>query len=177
MFSIYTQTSFLCGKDYTNLNKFMKRILLPCFALCVVACNDTGSNNKGADSSANALTTGVTAVRTEVKKEAVAKYDVPLEGDEANLNKWHYTVQLFETPDRFRYRVEMQYEEITGTDTITLPNFGLEPQPQIQKGASMLECIIGFLDKKGVFREFILVSAKSGQLNMKTLRQYSVVAK
>jgi hypothetical protein len=153
----------------------MKKILVPILALSFFACSSPSNN---ADNSANAdAQKEISPTRTEVKKEAVASYDVPLTGREAKLNNWHFTTQLFETTDRFRYRLEMQYEEMTGSDTITLPNLKMEPQPQIQKGDSDLEAIVGFLDQDGAFRKYILVSGKDGQLNMKTIQHYAVTEK
>lgn len=154
----------------------MKKILVPIFALSFFACSSPSGGGNGADSTGTAGQE-ISTTRTDVKKEAVVTYDVPLTGDEAKLNKWHFTVQLFETPERFRYRVDMQYEEMSGSDTITLPNLKLEPKPQIQKGGSDLEAIIGFLDQDGAFRKYILVSGKDGQLNMKTLQHYAVTEK
>ena len=68
----------------------------------------------------------------------------------------------------------MKYQEITGSDTIRFPNFGTEPQPRIQKGKNDLECVIGFLDNTGKFREYVMVSVKNDQLKLSTLKRYAV---
>ena len=109
-----------------------------------------------------------------MKSQPVATYDYPIPKD---LNGWHFTVSLKETKKRFNYLLDMQYEEMTGQDTIRFPNFGFEPEPQIKKGSNDLECIIGFLDKEKKFRDFIKVFVDDGQLRMKTLKQYAVYQK
>lgn len=153
----------------------MKKILVPIIALSFFACNSQSGSSNGSDTTQAGGE--ISETRTVVKPEPVAVYDVPLSGDEAKLNKWHFNVQLFETSDRFKYRLDMQYEEMTGSDTISFPNLKMEPKPQIQKGDSDLEAMVGFLDQDGVFRKYILVSGKDGQLNMKTVQHYSVSEK
>jgi hypothetical protein len=153
----------------------MKKLFIPLAMLCIFSCGNPDSN--GESTTTTTTPAEISETRETVKEEPVATYDVPLTGDEAKLNKWHFTVQLFETKERFRYRVEMQYEEMTGSDTITFPNLRQEPQPQIQKGESNLDAIIGFLDNEGTFRNYILVSGKDGQLNMKTIQRYAVTEK
>ena len=141
--------------------------------LFAFACNNPNSSSNP-DSTSIDITSTVDPVRTNVKAGPVASYDYAIPND---LNKWRFTVTLKETQKRFNYLLDMQYQEMTGQDTIRFPNFGFEPEPQIKKGSNDLECIIGFLDKEKKFRDFIKVFVDNGQLRMKTLKQYAVYQK
>jgi hypothetical protein len=110
--------------------------------------------------------------RKEVKKEPVAGYKEKINDP---LNNWYFSVQLFETPQTFKYLIKMQYEEVRGEDTLKLPDFGLEPQPVLQKGNDKYSCIIGFMDRDKKFREYKLVSVSGNELKLTTLNHYSVV--
>ena len=113
----------------------------------------------------------VNPVRENIQKEAVVSYS---EKTENPLNDWYFRVQLFETEKTFHYLVKLQYEEIRGTDTIKLPDFGVMPEPVIQKGTEKFSCVIGFLDKEKKFREYKKVYVKDNHLKITTLRHYGV---
>jgi hypothetical protein len=55
--------------------------------------------------------------------------------------------RLFETEKTFRYLLKMQFEEIKGEDTLKLPNFGIDPKPELRKGKDKYSCVIGFIDR------------------------------
>ncbi len=136
------------------------------------ACN--GSENTSpvntTDHTSNTTDT-LSLKRGNVQANAVASFSVPVPNE---LNKWQFAIALYETEDRFTYRVKMEYEEVRGEDMITFPNLGFEPKPLIQKGNGQYECIIGFLDKERKFREYKEVSVKNETLKMTTLKYYSV---
>lgn len=151
----------------------MKR-LLSCLALfTLIACNPS-QNHQTENETANANSPAVSETRDTVSSEPVAVYDLPLKN---NLNNWHFTVKLFETKQLFHYLLDMKYQEVTASDTIRFPNFGLEPQPKIQRGSAETECIIGFLDKEKKFREYLKVYVDNEQLRVKQLKQYAVSEK
>jgi len=110
--------------------------------------------------------------RNEVKQEPVAELKEKINDP---LNNWYFSVQLFETHKTFKYLIKMQYEEVSGEDTLTLPDFGLEPKPELQNGKDKYSCIIGFRDKENKFREYKLVSVSGNELKITTLKHYSVV--
>ena len=68
----------------------------------------------------------------------------------------------------------MEFEEIRGTDTLRLPNFGTMPEPVIQKGSEKYSCIIGFLDQDKNFREYKKVYVKNNVLRITALKHYAV---
>ena len=113
----------------------------------------------------------INPVRDEVRKQAVVSYSEKIDNP---LNDWYFRVELFETKNSFHYLVKLQYEEIRGTDTLKLPNFGRMPEPVIKKGEEQYSCIIGFLDKEDKFREYKKVYVKDNVLKITTLRHYSV---
>lgn len=152
------------------------RIVLPFLAL-MMACQQTGQpadTTASKDSTAMAGKETVAEVplfRDSVSKEPVQQYRVPV-GD--GLNDWYFSVKLFETEKTFHYLIKLQYEEIRGEDTLRLPNFGIMPKPEIQPGTDRLSCIIGFLDKNDMFREYKKVYIKDGTLKISALRHYAV---
>jgi hypothetical protein len=70
--------------------------------------------------------------------------------------------------------MKMQFEEIRGTDTLKLPNFGIMPEPVIRKGPGKYSCIVGFLDKDKQFREYKKVYIKNDVLKVTALKHYGV---
>lgn len=153
------------------------RILFLVFtaALFCTACNPLG-NDGPANDSASAIkpVTAIDEVRPDPKTTPIASYEKPVLND---LNKWFFRVQLYETKERFVYRLTMQYEEMREEKEIRFPNLKMEPQPQIKKGEKNFDAIVGFLDNKGAFKEFLKVSAEGGTLQLKTLKQYAVYSK
>lgn len=139
------------------------------------ACNPLGNDGPAKDSTATLKPpTELDDVRLNPKTAPVAAYEKPVQND---LNKWFFRVQLFETKQRFVYQLKMQYEEMNEEKEINFPNLKIEPQPQIKRGAKDMEAIVGFLDNKGVFKEYLQVSAEGGQLQLKTLKHYAVYSK
>jgi hypothetical protein len=109
--------------------------------------------------------------REAVNNEPVAQYR---ERTDNPLNEWYFSVRLFETPKTFYYLIKLEYEEISGTDTLKLPNFGIMPRPVINKGAEKYSCIIGFMDKDNQFREYKKVYVSGNHLKITALKHYAV---
>jgi len=59
-------------------------------------------------------------------------------------------------------------------DTLYIPNIGISPVIQIKPGNDTLSCIIGFLDKEKVFREYKMLTGTNDQLRLTTLKKYSL---
>jgi hypothetical protein len=112
--------------------------------------------------------------RANPKQEAVQQYEEKVKDD---LNNWFFKVQLFETKERFTYKMKLQYEEINGDDSITLPNLGEDPKPILKKGSKDLECSIGFMGNDGQFHEYKKVHIVNGNLKITTLNRYAVSVK
>lgn len=142
-----------------------------------IGCN-SGGPAAPSSSNANSQTDApapeqLSAERAAVKKEAVASFEKKIPDD---LNNWWFKVALYETPNRFSYLVHMQYQEVSGTDTIKFPNLGIEPRPQLRAGSQPYSCIIGFLDKQDSFRVYKQVSGSNADgLRITTLKHYAVV--
>ncbi|HEX9514519.1 MAG TPA: hypothetical protein VF939_28695 [Puia sp.] len=111
--------------------------------------------------------------RALVKKEPVAEYRVRTDD---KLNESWFSVRLYETPKTLRYRVALEFEGLTGEDTIKLPDLGTVPQPAIEKGKDKYSCILGLLDNDHKFREMkmVYVTAKGQSLKITTLKHYVV---
>lgn len=142
--------------------------------ICLYACQPSASkegkplkNNNGTVIKAAAP---VSANRTEVRKEPVTEYTTKVKDE---LNELYFKVKLYETPKTFTYLVKVEYEELRNTDTLVLPDFGIPPTVVVKAGPSTYSCIIGFLDKEGLFREYKLVEAKEDRLKISTLKHYT----
>lgn len=109
--------------------------------------------------------------RDTIQKAPVAEYRVKTDNP---LNDWYFSVRLFETRKTFYYLIRLQFEEIQGTDTLKLPNFGILPQPVIRKGPENYSCIIGFMDKDNQFREYKKVYVVGDRLKITALKHYAV---
>ena len=112
--------------------------------------------------------------RANVKAEPIATYTEKIINP---LNDWRFQVQLFETPQTFRFLMKLEYEEMKEKDTLKIPNLGFEPKLEIRKGPEPNSCIIGFIDNKNQFREYKKVAAKNNNLKVTTLKHYGVYLK
>ena len=153
------------------------RIWIMIVAMVTIAfasCNETTKPvdpDQGTESNKKPLTVSIPEFRDTVSKQPVAQHQEKVENP---LNDWYFSVKLFETPKTFQYLIRLQYEEITGEDTLKLPNFGTLPKPVIQKGSEKYSCIIGFLDKENKFREYKKVYVQGNRLKITALKHYAV---
>jgi hypothetical protein len=109
--------------------------------------------------------------RNTVQKNPVAAYTEKVPDE---LNKWVFSVNVYETKRRFHYIVRIQYKELRITDSIHVPNFGIEPTIQIQKDNTPFSCTLGFTDKKGSFKPLSRASVKEERLRFKKVASYAV---
>lgn len=149
------------------------RYLFTCILLITLAaCNNAGNTSANGDSTVATSSNGTISETRENPKSAPVK---TLEKKVSNdLNNWFFRVQLFETNKRFVYNLVMQYEEIKEAQEIAFPNFNIEPRPEIRSGSKEYEAIIGFLDDKGDFREYLSVYVENNKLQLKQLKHYAV---
>ncbi|HVU98010.1 MAG TPA: hypothetical protein VHE34_22455 [Puia sp.] len=111
--------------------------------------------------------------RAHVKKEPVAEYRVKTEN---TLNDLYFTVRLYETPFTMKYLAKVDFEGLTGEDTIRLPDVGIPPHPVLEKGPEKYSCIVGLMDNNNTFRELkkVYVTGKGSELKITTLKHYVV---
>lgn len=154
------------------------RLIIVALSCCLVAgCGEAGSKSgQPKNDSAQApvvvnAAANVPMFRDTVAKQAVAEYRVKTDNP---LNDWYFSVRLYETKKTFHYLIRLQFEEVSGTDTLKLPNFGVMPQPEIRKGPEQYSCIIGFLDKDKQFREYKKVYVVGERLKITALKHYAV---
>ena len=146
-----------------------------CFFLfiLVIACQSPGTRNVSTGDPTIVVNYDTIAEqRTTVKKDAVAEYSERLGGD--NLNDWKLSVNVHETQLTFQLIIRIQYKELRVSDSLKIPNFGIQPKIELRKGKEPQSCIIGFLDKKGAFKEYKLVSTKNDRLKINQLASYYV---
>jgi len=147
--------------------------------LAISACHspsaekDTATDSPAAQRPALPMFKRNPEVRTHVKKEPVAEYQVKTDN---RLNDMYFSVRLYETPLTMKYLARVEFEGITGEDTIRLPDIGTPPHPVLQKGPEKYACIIGLQDNNKAFRELkkVYVTEKGQQLKITTLKHYMV---
>ena len=159
------------------MKNFLVAVLVLLTSFCLSSCHSSGAHTgTDADSARSAAAPVPESVhnpefREHLKTAAVADY----KEEKNDMNNWFFSARLYETPKTMYYRLEMQYEELKGDDTLRLPDLGTPPRPVIRKGKDKYSCIIGFMDNEDQFREYKLVYVKDNEvLATKTLKHYSV---
>lgn len=145
--------------------RFLMSVTIILFAGC--AQNKNGEPGK---SSAESNDT-IPAARKVINKKAIASYLTPI-GDPKLDRK--FGVEVFETPQTFKFLLVMYHDGAVESDTLSIPNFGIWPVVKVKPGEEDLSCIIGFLDNKNEFREYKLLAVKDERLRLSVLKQYGV---
>lgn len=109
--------------------------------------------------------------RKQVNPNPAASYSEPV-ADKDKLNNWKFSVDAFETPMTFKYLLKIQYKELRVTDTLTVPNFGIQPKVELKKGPEDLSCIVGFKGKENELKEYKKVMIEEGELKITTIKGY-----
>ena len=156
--------------------KWRNTIIPSTIVLCLFACNQLHEDANVNESTTYITNDTISEIRSKVNSLPVAEYAKHL-GDASKDGK--FSVSIYETKERFKFLLRMKYArtgytELNETDTLKIPNFGIQPRIQIQKGKDDSSCILGFLDKKGEFKEYKEVSIKDNQMKLTTLRKYFV---
>lgn len=140
--------------------------------LLINGCSENGTNQNQKDTSAvtNISNDTIPIIRKQVNKTSVASYIIPINNP---LLHQYFGVKVYETPLTFQYLLKMQYEGMMETDTLKIPNFGIWPTVEVNKGPEKLSCIIGFLDKEKRFREYKMLAAKDDKLKLTILKRYA----
>lgn len=140
----------------------------------LAACNQPEDKNASPKDTTIVISTDtIPETRGTVKTAPVADYTENIRDE---LNDWKFAVSIYETKRTFHYTLRMQAKEVRVSDSLKIPNFGRQPKIEIRKGKEPFTCIIGFLDKKDVFKEYRKVSFKNEQLHISTINNYSVGA-
>ena len=135
------------------------------FLLCFVyACQSGGVKSEEVDRTKTFITHDtIPEVRDSVSKKPVAFYTSP-----GNKLK----VEVYETKQTFQFIIQVKYKFLDEPDTLHIPNFGIRPTIIIKSGDDKQSCTVGFLDTKGEFKEYKLVTIKNGNLQVKVLKRY-----
>jgi hypothetical protein len=153
---------------------FAPFVLICYFSACRSHTTDPADSDSGAGKKSHLLPFKRNPeTRAPVRKEPVAEYRVRTDD---SLNESWFSVRLYETSKTMRYRIEMEFQGLTGTDTLKLPDLGRPPQPAIEKGKEKYACILGLLDNDHKFREMkmVYVTPKEQSLKITTLKHYVV---
>ncbi len=144
------------------------------FFLGIIACNTNPGTVTTTDTTMVNPASKIDLTRDNPKSDAVASYEQIVPND---LNKWFFKVNLYETKQRFTYKMKLEYEEIHGDDSIIFPNLGEDPKPAIKKGSKDMECIIGFLNTDGKFMPYKKVAIVNDNMKVTVVASYAVTVK
>jgi hypothetical protein len=147
------------------------------FGLLILSISCNSIENKQIETKVDTVVIkapSVSEVREQPSKKPIATFSVPIDDGMGNANNWKFGVNIYETAKTFEYKVQIQYKEIRATEMITIPNFGIDPVVTIKPGKSSLDCIIGFKDSNGSFKEYIQLNVKKEQLKFKKINSYAV---
>jgi hypothetical protein len=153
-------------------------VALPVFLLSFLSCNHADEVKQvyqNSEEKVQEMHQPVSPYRETVSEMPVAGYSIKT--DDA-LNDWYFKLDIFETPETFKYLMKFQFEEIRGEDTLKFPHAGKELKPVVQKGPEQYSAIIGFEDPSdGSFKEYKKLFVENGQLKLKILKRYAAFTK
>ncbi|GAB3165763.1 hypothetical protein [Telluribacter humicola] len=152
----------------------MRVLILLSLLAFTAGCNQT-QKKKEASENGGFVNDTIPHERTNVNPEPVATYSAPVP-DPDKLNDFKFTVKLYETPLRFRYRVDVTYKMMEVQDSIDIPNFGYQPKVDVRKHENALSSMIGFFDAKGEFMDLKKVEIVDNQLKIKQVKHYGLRA-
>ena len=148
----------------------MKKYCIFFILLSLISCDKKNTDENEKDGMVIVNDT-IPEKRADVKKEPAASYSEPVP-DKDKLNDWKFSVDAFETSQTFKYLLKIRYKELEVEDTLTVPNFGIQPSVELKKGAEDLTCIVGFKGKENEFKEYKKVSVENGELKIKAIKGY-----
>ena len=156
--------------------KSIKLLLILLFFIAFVSCTQFTEKDKQQETKAKESITYLTndtiaTIRKFINAKPVASFSERV-ADE--FNKWEFDVKIYETKETFKYTVKMRYKELSASDILNIPNFGIVPKVILKKGIAKHSCIIGFEDKKGNFKKYKMAIAKQNQLKIIGLKNYFV---
>lgn len=148
----------------------MKKYAALLLCLSLFACDKQSDTNEG-KSGMDIVNDTIPETRKGVNPATIATYSEPVP-DKDKLNNWKFSVDAFETPETFKYLLKIQFKELRVEDTLTVPNFGIQPEVVLKKGTEDLSCIIGFKGKEGEFKDYKKVLVENGELKITTIKGY-----
>lgn len=148
----------------------MKRHCYLFALLTLMACakkNDSAEEKKVSDRK-------ISETRSTVNPKPVATFSEKVK-DKDGLNDWKFAVDLYETEQTFKYVIKVKYKELDAADTLWVPEFGIEPKVEVQKGPGEHSCIIGFLGKSNEFKEYKRVEVIGDELKIRQTKRYAKI--
>jgi hypothetical protein len=148
----------------------MKRSLL-LLLVVIGACTQPSGKDPVAGTPVVITNDTIPETRSSVKPGPIAEYSERVPDE---LNDWKFSVAAYETGRTFHFLLRMQYKELRVNDSLHIPNFGIQPKLELHKGKEPFTCIIGFLDKKGQFKEYKKAAVLHDKLKISTINNYYV---
>lgn len=137
--------------------------------LSIAGCNAHNSNTSS--DSVILKYKHIPQVRTSVNNNAVKIYTEIVKTFAITDS---FKVALYETKNMFDYLIKINYKQLEAEDTLRIPDFGIEPSVEIEKGDKRPSCIVGFLDEHKQFRESKFVYFEDNKIKVHVLKHYAV---
>lgn len=83
-----------------------------------------------------------------------------------------FVVKVYPTLRDDQFRLVIRYGGNKATDEVSMLPPEYYTRIQLRKGASPGQCILGFVDTKGVFNEMTLITASSTRISIRKLKAY-----
>lgn len=150
-----------------------KQIVTVLLSIILWSCNSNDKkelqSNEVNDTTTYVTNDTISNYRKTISTNPVASFskNVPDE-----LNKWEFSVNVYETKETFKYQMQIKYKELSVTDSLRIPNFGIMPKVILKSGNEPFSCIIGFADKKGDFKEYRKAFIDNDRLRIVSLKSY-----
>lgn len=148
----------------------MRVLILLSLLAFIAACTTTEKKEKTIEKRVVVNDT-IPYERSNVNPKPVATYRTNVPDD---LNAYEFSVRLYETPLRFRYRVNVRYKTMNIKDSVDIPNFGIQPKVDVRKHKGEFSCMIGFYDAKGNFKDLKKVEVDNNAIKIVKVQRYGV---
>lgn len=149
------------------MQKYLSLLLL----LSFFACQEKKSSDQ--DSPTHIIVNDtIPEIRKTVKTEPVAWISETI-SDKDKLNNWKFAVDAYETDHTFKYLLKIQYMELKVEDTLTVPNFGIQPRIKIILGKAPQSFIVGFIGNDKEFMDVKKIYIEKGNLRIKRTKSYA----
>lgn len=152
---------------FTEYKMIMKTVCTILIAISILSCNSISNKESG-----NSANRNIAAERTNVNPDPVKTYSETVKSF-ATIDE--FKISVFETKQTFNYLIKIEYKNIEEEDTLRVPDIGILPSVEIEKGDSIRpSCIVGFLDQDKQFKESKLIYFDDDKLKVHVLKHYAV---
>lgn len=155
---------------------FHKKYWLVIFVVLFAACqSETHRNSRNKDSSQERIKQQDQPKKQNTNTGKLAA-TFRLNMDDAVTNN-DFIVNVYPENKTSQYKLVIQYGGNYAQDVVDFPPEKFIQKIELRKGNTNSECILGFIDNNGDFREMKLISCTTTQIKIKSLKAYYFTTK